>query len=209
MTGPDNRQYAPAAARNRAPLLEVLRRVLPAAARVLEIGSGSGEHAVFFARGMPGTLWQPSDPDPSARASIAAWIATEGLANVLAPVDIDVCDAAWGIEGQTQFDVVVSLNMVHISPWAASLGLMAGAGRVVRDGGLLFLYGPFMRGGRHTAPSNESFDAWLKQRNSAYGVRDLADVESAASVHGFTLHEIVDMPANNLSLVFVKSQSGT
>lgn len=204
MAGPDHRQYAPAAARNRAPLLEVLRRVLPGGARVLEIGSGSGEHAVFFARATPGALWQPSDPDPSARASIAAWIEAEGAANVLAPIDIDVCADAWGVEAEPQFDALISLNMVHISPWAATLGLVAGAGRIVRDGGTLFLYGPFMREGRHTAPSNESFDAWLKARDPAFGVRDLADVEGAAAAQGFRLHEIVEMPANNLSLVFVK-----
>ena len=205
MTGSDMRQFAPAAARNRAPLLEVLRRVLPGGARVLEIGSGSGEHAVFFAAGMPSIIWRPSDPDPKARASIAAWTAAEIVTNVLAPVDIDVRAAAWGVEGEAPVDALVSLNMVHISPWAATIGLMAGAGRVVRDGGVLFLYGPFMRDGRHTAPSNESFDAWLKARDPAFGVRDIADVEHAAAAHGFALHEIVDMPANNLSLVFMKS----
>jgi cyclopropane fatty-acyl-phospholipid synthase-like methyltransferase len=203
MTGSDPRQFAPAAARNRAPLLEVLRRVLPGGARVLEIGSGSGEHAVFFARGMPGVVWRPSDPDPAACASIAAWIEAESAANILAPVAIDVRAENWGVEAEAPFDALVSLNMVHISPWAATLGLMAGAGRIVRDGGMLFLYGPFKREGRHTAPSNRSFDDWLKARDPSFGVRDLADI--AAAAQGFALHEIVEMPANNLSLVFKKA----
>jgi cyclopropane fatty-acyl-phospholipid synthase-like methyltransferase len=200
----DPRQHAPAAARNREPILVVLKRVLPGRARVLEIASGSGEHAVFFARAMPGLDWQPSDPDAGARASIAAWIESEGLANVRAPLAIDVRAEKWGAGGP--FEAIVSINMVHIAPWESALGLTAGAGRLVRDGGVLFLYGPFMRDGRHTAPSNESFDVWLKERDPAFGVRDIADIESAARAHGFALNEIVDMPANNLSLVFVKQQ---
>lgn len=200
----DKRQYAPAAARNRGPVLEVLRRCLPPAALVLEIGSGTGEHAVCFAREMPGIIWRPSDPDPAARESIAAWIVAEGLANLLAPLAIDVTASHWGAEGEGPFGALVSLNMVHIAPWEATLGLMAGAGRVVRSGGLLFMYGPFMREGRHTAPSNESFDAWLKARDPRFGVRDLGDIERAGAMHGFALREIVEMPANNLSLLFVK-----
>ncbi len=192
----------PATARNREPILAVLRRVLPARGRVLEIASGAGEHAVFFARAMPGINWQPSDPDLHARESIAAWIAAEALGNVAPPLDIDVCAEDWGVEAP--FDALVAINMIHISPWEATLGLMAGAGRVLRDGGLLYTYGPYKREGRHTAPSNEAFDASLKARDASWGVRDVADVERAASVHGFVLSEIIDMPANNASLVFVK-----
>lgn len=200
----DQRQYAPATARNREPILAVLQRVLPARAKVLEIASGSGEHAVFFARAVPELDWQPSDPDASARTSIAAWIAHEGLANVRAPIEIDVRGASWNAEG-APFDALLSINMIHIAPWEATLGLFAGAARVLRNEGVMFLYGPFMREGRHTAPSNEAFDEWLKQRDAAFGVRDLGEVQAVASAQGFVMREIVDMPANNLSLVFAKT----
>jgi cyclopropane fatty-acyl-phospholipid synthase-like methyltransferase len=202
----DNRQYAPATARNREPILGVLRRVLTARARVLEIASGSGEHAVFFAREMPALDWQPSDPDATSRASIAAWIESEGVSNARAPLDIDVRQPTWDAKLERPFDAVLSINMIHIAPWEAALGLFAGAGRLVEEGGTLFLYGPFMRDGRHTAPSNEAFDAWLKQRDARFGVRDLGDVEKAASAQGFALCENVDMPANNLSPVFAKTR---
>jgi cyclopropane fatty-acyl-phospholipid synthase-like methyltransferase len=195
-----NRLESPSTARNREPILDVLRRVLPERGRVLEIASGTGEHAVFVAKAMPGLIWQPSDPDPVSRASIAAWIAHEGLSNVLPPLDIDVRDEDWGVTGP--FDALVAINMIHIAPWQAALGLMRGAGQLLREGGVLFLYGPYKREGRHTAPSNEAFDAWLKERDPAFGVRDLEDVQSAASANGLRLDEIVEMPANNLSLVF-------
>lgn len=198
----DKRQRAPAAARNREPILAVLRRVLPREARILEVASGTGEHAAFFAAAEPGWSWSPSDPDPAARDSIAAWIAAERLGNLATPRDIDVRAEVWGVESEPPFDALVSINMVHISPWASALGLMAGAARVVRAGGKLILYGPFTRDGRHTAPSNEAFDGWLKERDPAYGVRDLADIEAAAAAQGFALGDIADMPANNLTLVF-------
>src|SRR4051794_3245290 len=124
LEAPDKRQFAPAAARNRAPILDVLQRVLPPTARVLEIASGTGEHAVFFARAMPGQVWRPSDADAGARESIMAWVAAEGLANVLAPLAIDVCASAWGLENAPLLDALVSLNMVHIAPWEATIGLM-------------------------------------------------------------------------------------
>lgn len=170
---------------------------------MLEIASGTGEHAVFVAKAMPGLTWQPSDPDPVWRASIAAWIAHERLSNVLPPLDIDVRDEDWGVTGP--FDVLVAINMIHIAPWDAALGLLRGAGRLLGEGGILFLYGPYEREGRHTAASNEAFDAWLKQRDPEFGVRDLEDVQSAASANGLRLDEIVEMPANNLSLVFEKT----
>jgi len=196
----DARQSAPSAARNRAPILAVLQRVLPADARVLEIASGSGEHAVFFAGAMPGVRWQPSDPDAAARGSIAAWIAAEAARNVDAPLAIDASADAWAVEGP--FDAVVAINVIHISPWEATLGLMAGAGRLLRPGGVLFTYGAYKRGGTHTAPSNEAFDGWLKARDPRFGVRDLEAVEEAARANGLRLREAIEMPANNLALVF-------
>jgi cyclopropane fatty-acyl-phospholipid synthase-like methyltransferase len=201
----DARQSSPSTARNREPILSVLQRVIPDDARVLELASGAGEHAVFFARAMPRTIWQPSDPSADARASIAAWIAEEGLANVLPPVAIDVREAAWGVEEGAPFDALVAINMIHISPWQATLGLMAGAGRLLRPGGVLFTYGPYKRGGRHTAPSNEAFDESLRSRDSSWGIRDIADVERAANNQGLVLQDIVSMPANNFSLVFARN----
>jgi cyclopropane fatty-acyl-phospholipid synthase-like methyltransferase len=196
----DPRQQSPSVARNRAPILAVLQRILPPDAHVLELASGTGEHAVFFGETLPGVTWQTSDPDPDARDSIAAWIRSEGVANVLPPREIDVSAAEWDVAGP--FDALVAINMIHISPWEATLGLMAGAGRLLRSGGVLFTYGAYKRGGAHTAASNESFDQWLKQRDPRFGVRDLEDVEAAARMHEINLREIIEMPANNLSLVF-------
>jgi cyclopropane fatty-acyl-phospholipid synthase-like methyltransferase len=195
-----NRLESPSTARNREPILAVMQRVFPRQGRVLEIASGTGEHAVFVAKAMPGLQWQPSDPDPASRASIADWTAHEGLTNVLPPLDIDVRAEDWGVTGA--FDAVVAINMIHIAPWEATLGLLRGAGRLLGEGRILFLYGPYKRGGRHTAPSNEAFDAWLKERDPEFGVRDLEDVQSEASANRLRLDEIVEMPANNLSLVF-------
>ena len=201
----DGRQFSPSAARNSAPIREVLERVLPRSGLTLEIGSGTGEHVVCFAKALPGLEWQPSDPDPASRASIAAWIAAEKLANVRAPVAIDTREEAWGIEHDTPFAAVISLNMIHIAPWESALGLLGGAGRLLRRDGALFLYGPFMRGGAHTAPSNAAFDADLKRRDPRWGVRDVDDLAHQAAPHGLELSDIVEMPANNLSLVFVKA----
>ena len=197
--------FSPAAARNAGPILAVLKRVFPAHGLVLEIGCGTGEHAMHFAEAMPELTWLPSDPDPDSRVSTAGWIKFTGLSNVLPPLDIDVCAEAWGVEQTAPFDAIVSLNMVHIAPWAASLGLFAGAGRLLRVGGLLFLYGAFMRDGVHTAPSNAAFDASLKARNPSWGVRDIADLERLGESSGLSLRETIEMPANNMSLVFRKS----
>jgi len=202
----DARQFSPSAARNRGPILDVLTRVLPKKGIVLEIGSGTGEHAVCFAKALPGLVWLPSDPDAASRASIEAWIATEGLANVRAPVSIDVRDAAWGVEDAAPFDAIISLNMVHIAPWEAALGLLASAGRLLRLDRVLFLYGPFMMGGTHTAASNAAFDADLKRRDPCWGVRDVDDLVGEGALRGLELREVVKMPANNLSLVFVKAK---
>jgi cyclopropane fatty-acyl-phospholipid synthase-like methyltransferase len=198
----DQRMFSPAAARNSAPILAVLERVLPANGVVLEIGCGTGEHAVYFGGAMPNLTWLPSDPDSDSRASTTSWIKFTGLSNVLPPLDIDVCATSWGVEQTAPFDAIVSLNMVHIAPWAASLGLFAGAGRFLRAGGLLFLYGPFMRDGAHNAPSNADFDASLKARNPSWGLRDIADLERVGESSGLSLRETIEMPANNMSLVF-------
>jgi SAM-dependent methyltransferase len=198
----DARQSAPATARNREPILAVLDRVLPATVKVLEVASGTGEHAAFFAGARPNWRWAPSDPDADARASIAAWCAE--LANVAPPLELDASAATWPVADRS-FDAMVCINMIHISPWEATLGLLAGAARALRPGGVLYTYGPYRRDGRHTAPSNEVFEVWLKERDARFGVRDVADVETAAAAQGLALREVVEMPANNLSLVFEKA----
>jgi len=198
------RQFSPSAARNRGPIREVATRVLPEKGLALEIGSGTGEHAVYFAKALPRLVWLPSDPDMDSRASIEAWTVTEQLANVRAPVAIDVCRETWDVEDYAPFDAMISLNMIHIAPWAAAVGLFAGAGRLLSPDGVLFLYGPFMRGGVHTAASNAAFDADLKRRDKRWGVRDVDELVSEAAPYGIELREVVKMPANNLSLIFVK-----
>ena len=195
----DPRIYYPHVVRNRDPILDVLRRVLPAEGLVLEIASGSGEHAAYFAKELPSLFWQPTDSNPQAIASIAAHRTAANAANLLPPLHLDVTSAQWPIE---HADVVMCNNMIHISPWAATEGLIAGAARALPAGGMLFLYGPYKIDGRHTAPSNHDFDIDLKRRNPAWGIRDLADVEDLARRHGFDLAETVPMPANNLSVVF-------
>jgi hypothetical protein len=193
----DARQFSPSTQRNRDPILDVLRRVLPTQGVVLEIASGTGEHAAHIARTLPRLIWQPSDRDPEARISIAAWCG--GLANVRPPLDIDVTAESWPAD---RADAMVCINMIHISPWEATFGMLAGAGRLLPVGGILYLYGPYKRDGRHTAASNADFDASLRSRNPAWGVRDVVDVEAAALRQGLVLDEIVAMPANNLSLIF-------
>jgi SAM-dependent methyltransferase len=187
---------APAAERNRDPILAVLRRVLPDRGTVLEIASGTGQHAVSFARALTGLRWQPSDPSAEARDSIEAWRAE--ASNVLPPLALDAAAEAWPID---RADAVVCINMIHIAPWSACVGLLRGAGRVLPPGGVLVLYGPYKRGGAHTAPSNEAFDRDLRVRDPAWGVRDVDDVAAEARAHGLAVREIVQMPANNLTLV--------
>lgn len=200
----DQRMFSPSAARNSAPILAVLKRVLPTAGLVLEIGCGTEEHAVCFAQALPNLTWQPSDVDFESRVSTASWIKFAGLNNVLAPLDIDVCSSLWGVEQGAPSDAIVSINMVHIAPWAASLGLFAGASRLLRSGGLLVVYGPFMRGGVHSAPSNAAFDTSLKARNPSWGVRDISDLERVGNASRLRLLEMIDMPANNMLIVFVR-----
>jgi len=188
------------AQRNRGPILGVLRRVLPSAGCVLEIASGSGEHVVHFARALPKLIWQPSEPDPEAIESVRAWIAHEKLANVRDPLVLDVARARWA-HSLDKVDAVVCINMIHIAPWEACLGLLYGCEELLPPGGPLVLYGPFMRGGAHTAPSNAAFDASLRRQDPRWGVRDLDDVVREAALRGFHLAEVVEMPANNLTLV--------
>lgn len=197
----DARQYAPAAARNRDAIWSVLQHHLPDEGLVLEVASGSGEHAVHFARRAPaGLVFQPSDLEPAARASIDAWRSASGLANVRPALALDATAEAWPV---THADAVLSFNMIHIAPWEAAVGLVRGAARVLPPGGLLFLYGPFKREGRHTAPSNEAFDRdFLKARNPAWGVRDLEAVAALAAQAGFGAPMLEEMPANNLSVLF-------
>ncbi|MFQ5764191.1 MAG: DUF938 domain-containing protein [Rhodospirillales bacterium] len=185
--------------RNKDPILEVLKRVLPETGLVLEIGAGTGQHPVHFAPAFPGLAWQPTDPDAASRASIAAWAEAAGAPNLLSPVALDVMDDPWPVADAV---AVISINMIHIAPWACCLGLIAGAKRVLAEGGVLFLYGPFKVGGRHTAPSNKRFDMSLRSRDPAWGVRNLDDVAMEAREAGFQLAETVQMPANNLSVVF-------
>lgn len=192
------KHHASATARNREPIREVLARELPGTGLVLEIASGSGEHAVAFARAFPGIEWQPSDPDPTALASIAAWRDEEALPNLLAPVQLDVTKVPWPIE---RADAIVCINMVHIAPWEAAVALFAGAGRLLAPGALLYLYGPYRFGGV-TAPSNEVFDQSLRSRDPRWGVRDVRDLGAVATEQGFALRGAVAMPANNHSLLF-------
>lgn len=208
--GHERRGRSPSAERNRGPILEVLEEVLPPRAQVLEIASGTGQHVVHFARRLPSTQWQPSDPDPQARDSIQAWIeslrAEAHLTNVEPPLDIDACSKDWKL-GNRQFDALVNINMIHISPWDACRGLFHGAGRHVRDGGLVVLYGPFRRAGVETAPSNEVFDESLRARDPRWGVRDLDRVSKVAHPSWFRLEKIVAMPANNLVVVYRRSET--
>lgn len=189
------RRHAPATLRNRMAIADVLREVLPRSGTVLEIASGSGEHAAYFAGEFPALAWQPSDPDSAALTSIAAWC--EGIENVLPPLDLDAAVSAWPV---SEADAVVCINMLHISPWEATLGLMTGAGRVLARGAPLILYGPFLRDDVPTAPSNLAFDESLRARDPAWGIRSIAAVAAAGT--GFTLERAIEMPANNLMLVF-------
>jgi hypothetical protein len=197
--GADVRKYAPATQRNRDAIVAVLTEVLPREGLVLELASGSGEHAVHFASVFPGLTWRPSDPDPHALASIDAWRIHEGVGNVLPPLQIDAAASGWPID---EADAVLCINMIHISPWSATQGLLAGASRLLRPGQPLYVYGPFIQAGVALAPSNAAFDASLRERDPAWGLRSVEDVAALAREHGFGAPGIVEMPANNLSLIF-------
>ena len=197
----DARRSAAHVARNTAPIVDVLRSILPDEGLVLEVASGSGEHALAFARAFPHLLWQPTDADPVALRSVDAWRTGEGAPNLLAPVHLDAAADQWPLD---RAQGILCINMIHISPWAATEGLMQGTARVLPRGGLLYLYGAFREAGRDMAPSNLQFDAWLKGLNPAFGVRDREAVTALARDNGLEFVERVPMPANNLSLWFRK-----
>ena len=198
---PDGALASPASVRNAEPILHILRAHLPKSGRVLEIAAGCGQHAVTFSSALPGLEWTPSDPSPDARASIAAWAAQSGSDNLQPPLALDCMNEATWPEGP--FDAVLCINMIHISPWAATEGLMKLAERVLpRPGGLLYLYGPYREAEVPLAPSNQAFDASLKARDPAWGLRDRDAVVALARSHGLALTLRTEMPANNISLLF-------
>lgn len=193
------KRRAPAADRNREPILAVLRDVLPKAGVVLEIASGTGQHVAFFAAELPGLTFQPSDVDPVALASIVAYVDEAGLANLRPPLCLDVTDEDWGV---ARVDALICTNMIHISPWTATEGLFRGAGHLLPAGAPLVTYGPYRFHGAFTAPSNAAFDASLRGQDARWGVRDVAEVERLAAEHGLSLERTIAVPANNHILVF-------
>ena len=198
----DARQYAPATQRNREPISEILSRVLVQKSNILEIASGTGEHAVYFASRLKSCRWIPSDTNPISWESIVAWKQAEAVANLERPLPIDVTQANWQQQvAELNIDAIVNINMIHIAPWQACLGLMRGAG-LLPPGGVLYLYGPYKRNGEHTAPSNADFDRSLRARNPEWGVRDLEAVVEAAAAQNLKLQQVIEMPANNLSVIF-------
>ncbi|MEC4805726.1 MAG: DUF938 domain-containing protein [Jaaginema sp. PMC 1079.18] len=204
-----SRQYAPATERNRDPILAVLKRVFPPTGTVLEVASGTGQHAAYFAPRLPSLQWLPSDPNSMLRESIAAWGQETPADNLLPPIALDATAKPWPVETiaelvQLEISAIANINMIHISPWSACLGLLAGANRILPPDGILYLYGPYKRHGQHTAPSNEAFDASLQAQNPEWGVRDLEAVVAIAEDENLQLQEIVEMPANNLSVIFAK-----
>ncbi len=199
----DGRKHATWVVRNREPILAVLQRVLPPRGRVLELACGTGEHAAFFAPHLPGRTWLPTEVDDASLTSARAWRKHANVDNVLEPMALNVLDDIWPVD---EVDVVVAMNLIHIAPWPVCEALMRGAGRVLREGGLLFLYGPFFRDDISTAPSNLAFDEDLRRRNPAWGVRDLGQVSNLAREHALWLREIVPMPSNNLSVVFERGR---
>lgn len=212
----DTRQYAAAPERNQQPILDVLQQQLPPSGTVLEVASGTGQHALFLAPRLAPRHWLPSDPNPVLRQSIRAWADTAPTATLHPPLDLDVQAARWPVEDERlataigpvklpPICAIAAINLIHISPWAACLGLLAGAQRILPPGGVLYLYGPYRQNGQHTAPSNATFDAMLQQQNPDWGVRDLETVEAAAADRGLRLQAVMPMPANNLSLIFTQA----
>jgi hypothetical protein len=195
----DHRQHAPATRRNRDPILDVLRTVLPRTGVVLEIASGTGEHVVHFAQNLAGLIFQPSDPDPDALLSVSAWVKATGVTNVRPPVILDASQPRWPI---VSADAIICINMVHISPWDATVGLMKGAGAMLAPGSSIYLYGPYKREGIPAAPNNEAFDRSLRDHEPTWGLRNLNAVAALAQSVGFSAPVVTEMPANNLSVVF-------
>ena len=199
----DSRQYAPATQRNREPILKVLNNVITNNSNILEIASGTGEHAVFFARNFPSCHWIPSDINPMAQESIIAWKNHAGVDNLALPLTIDVSQDDWSDRlWEQNIRVIVNINMIHIAPWSACLGLIDGASKLLPTGGMLYLYGPYKRNGRHTAMSNADFDLNLRDRHGDWGVRDLEAVVESAAAADLELRQVIEMPANNLSVIF-------
>ncbi|MBK4731163.1 DUF938 domain-containing protein [Oxynema sp. CENA135] len=210
----DARKYAPATQRNRDPILTVLKRVLPPTGTVLEIASGTGEHAVYFAPQLQPRGWQPTEPEAVLRRSIEAWQMARPCKSLYPPLAVDARASQWAIEtdrewatGKPPLTAIVAINLLHISPWETTLGLLAGANRLLPPDGVLYIYGAFKRGGRHTAASNAAFDEILQQQNPSWGVRDLDEVVAIAEGACLDLDELVEMPANNFSVVFRKRPS--
>ena len=199
----DVRQYAPATQRNREPILDVLTEAIVPQSTILEIASGTGEHALFFASRLQSCRWIPSEINPLSRESIIAWKNTSPIDNLDLPLLIDVSQAGWQQQVlNLDINVIVNINMIHISPWSACLGLMKGAGQILPSDGILYLYGPYKRNHKHTAPSNASFDRSLRDRNSQWGIRDLEAVVEVAAQNKLKIRKVVEMPANNLSVIF-------
>jgi hypothetical protein len=196
---PDKLPVSPSAERNKGPVADVLKRILPDHGTVLEISSGTGQHVVHFAREMPHLTWQPSERDELSLQSIKQWMAAEALENIPPPLRLDVTELPWQVGPAA---AVVCLNMIHIAPWSAAEGLIRGAETVLGQGGILFLYGPYLRSGVQTSPSNVAFDSELRSRNPEWGLRNVEDVTRCAVLHGFGQPEIREMPANNLSVIF-------
>lgn len=192
----------PAIERNREPILKVIQDVLPDSGLILEVASGTGAHAACFAPRFPGVSWQPTDGASESLPSITQWAAASGADNILPPLLLDAASEHWPVR---QAAAMVCINMIHISPWQSTLGLLAGAGRVLPTGGVLYLYGPFRIDGQHTAPSNVRFEGWLKGLDERYGVRDLTEMTGIAEAHGLRLAHCIDMPANNFSVVFERT----
>ena len=195
----DGKWSSPSAERNKGPILEVLAQVLPSRGLVLEIASGTGQHVMHFAKALPDLTWQPSDPDPELRESIALRIQEESRPNVKAPIDLDVTKLPWPLRAA---DAVLAINMIHVAPWSATLSLFEGAKALLPPQHILFLYGPYRRFGRHTSEGNAQFDLDLRARDPEWGLRDMEAVSDVAARAGFDLAQTVEMPANNFSLVF-------
>ena len=201
----NTKHLSPSAARNTDAILSALKPLLPAAGLVLEIASGTGQHCAAFARQFPDLTFQPSDPDPAARASIDAWRSAASTGNIHPALDLNVASQDWSAAVQGPLTAIIAVNLLHISPWAATTGLFAGSARLLEPDGMVICYGAYKRGGRHTAPSNAEFDASLKHRNPDWGVRDVDDIADVARLNGLDLAESIDMPSNNMLLVWRRS----
>ena len=195
----DGKWFIDSAERNKGPILDILARVLPRQGVVLEVASGTGQHVLHFAKALPGLAWQPSDPDPELRESIALRVKEQQLANVNRPIDLDVSRLPWPLQTA---DAVLCINMIHVAPWSATLALLEGTKALLPTQHVLFLYGPYRRFGQHTSKSNEQFDSDLRAHDPEWGLRELEAVSEAAASSGFVLAEVVEMPANNFSLIF-------